>query len=125
MVREVRLSDQANGIDVHVDVWKRYAPLVRGGSKFWVVSGFEAQGGIFSGVHLKLESVRRVISGGVAFATPEKDLGPPAKDGASFVLADEPSKDWLAWAPKIPIAPVRAKPEKQSPPYPARDSEAQ
>ena len=46
-------------------------------------------------------SIESLIVGGVAFATPDGDLTPPAADGAQFSLNDEVNKDWLKWQPKI------------------------
>jgi hypothetical protein len=49
---------------------------VRANSKFWPVSGFDVKGGIFSGLELQLRSLKALVSGGIAFATPDKDMGP-------------------------------------------------
>jgi paraquat-inducible protein B len=57
---------------------------------------------LFRGVEINLESLRSLITGGVAFATPDAD-SPPAKDGSVFPLHDKPQKEWLDWAPKIPL----------------------
>jgi len=44
------------------------------------------------------------VAGGIAFATPDDAAG-PVKDGALFLLHEEPQPEWLDWLPKIPIAP--------------------
>jgi len=43
--------------------------------------------------------------GGIAFATPDDPKDGPAKDGTVLLLYDKPRKEWLGWAPKIPIPP--------------------
>jgi len=63
------------------------------------------KGGLLTGISMKMDSLRSLLSGGVAFATPEKDMGDQAKNGSEFVLHDEVRKDWLDWAPKIPVTP--------------------
>ncbi len=107
VVQDVRFSANATEVNVTLFIWGRYAPLVREDSEFWNVSGANVKGGLFSGVELKLESLRSLISGGVSFASPAGKSGQPsspaAQDGARFYLHSEGNKDWEAWAPKIPI----------------------
>ena|SRR5436190_7934539 len=61
---------------------------------------------LFEGVEINLESLRSLITGGIAFATPNDPNDPPAKDGTIFVLRDKPQKEWLDWMPKILIPPA-------------------
>jgi paraquat-inducible protein B len=105
-VSKIQLSREANQVEVHLVVWRNYRPLVRSHSKFWVASGFDVKGGIFSGLELKLDSIQTAISGGIGLSTPEQDMGTSVKDGEQFTLADEPEKDWLNWAPKIRVNPM-------------------
>jgi paraquat-inducible protein B len=102
------LSGNADHVDVRLVVWRRYAALVRSDSRFWAVGGVDVKGGLLSGVEVKLESLRGLVSGEIAFATPDRGRGAPARDGARFALADEPRKEWLLWAPRIPISPAGA-----------------
>jgi paraquat-inducible protein B len=102
-VESVKLGSNATQVDVHVVIHQRYRPLVRTNSEFWSVSGADLKGGIFTGISFKLESLRSLISGGVAFASPDKDAGPAANPGAEFDLHDEAKKDWLAWSPQIKL----------------------
>ncbi|HEX3355930.1 MAG TPA: MlaD family protein [Tepidisphaeraceae bacterium] len=103
VIQNVGLAPDATHVDVHVLVWRRYSPLVRANSQFWSVSGADVQGGVFSGVKVRLDSLRSLIAGGIAFASPEKQMGDAANDGAEFTLYDEAKKDWQGWAPKIEI----------------------
>jgi paraquat-inducible protein B len=92
-------------VDAHVFIQKRYSPLVFTNSQFWVISGVDVKGGLFTGVQMKVESLRSLLSGGIGFATPDKDMGNQAQNGDTFVLHDDEKKDWDDWAPKILIEP--------------------
>jgi paraquat-inducible protein B len=107
-VQDIRLSDQGDGVNVTIFIREPYTPLVHLGSRFWTVSPADIKGGIFTGLQVKLDSLGSLLTGGIAFATPEKDIGPAAVDGAEFPLFDEPDKDWLKWKPKIPLPPLPA-----------------
>lgn len=104
IIQDIQLSPDAASVDVHALIRPRYRPLVKSNSQFWIVSGVNVTGGLFSGIQMKVGSLRSILSGGIAFATPEKDMGQQAQDGSQFVLHDQADKDWLDWAPKIPIA---------------------
>ena len=104
-VQDSRLGPDATSVDIHVFIKRRYANLVRKGSKFWDVSGVDMKVGLFRGLEINVESLRSLMTGGIAFATPDDPKDGPAKDGTVFPLNDKPKKEWLAWAPKIKIAP--------------------
>jgi paraquat-inducible protein B len=67
--------------------------LVRNGSKFWNVSGVDVKVGLFRGAEINVESLRSLVAGGIAFATPNDPKSTPAKDGMIFRLYDEPEKN--------------------------------
>lgn len=102
-VQDIRLGPDATSVNVRVSVRKRYARLVREGSKFWNVSGVDVRVGLFRGMEIRMESLGPLVAGGVAFSTPEDTDDAPARDGAVFRLYDEPKKEWLEWNPKIEI----------------------
>ena len=53
---------------------------------------------------MKDTSLESLIVGGVSFATPDKgELAPAAAADTEFPLALEADKEWLKWAPPIPI----------------------
>jgi paraquat-inducible protein B len=102
-VTDTELSRDATSVHVQVFISQRYARLVRAGSRFWVVSGLDVDVSLFKGVQINLESLRSLVTGGIAFVTPEDVAGlMPAKDGTIFALHDKPQKEWLDWMPKIP-----------------------
>ena len=101
VVHRLDLAPNALSADIHIVIYPRYAALVREGSAFWDVSGVNVRGGILKGVEVQFESLRAFITGGIEFATPPGTAR--AKQGTVFFLHSEPKKEWLAWAPKIPL----------------------
>ena len=63
--------------------------------------------GLLRGVEVKVESLRSLLVGGIAFATPGDQHAKRAKDGSVYPLYAEPKKEWLDWAPQIPIPPEK------------------
>jgi paraquat-inducible protein B len=99
------LSRDATAAHIHVLIEQRYARLVRIGSRFWSAGGVDVNLSLFKGVEINIESLRSLVAGGIVFATPEVPDSPAPKEGTIFVLHDKPEKQWLTWAPKIPIQP--------------------
>lgn len=110
VVQEAALAPDATGVHVHVLIRERYAPLVRANSVFWNVSGVSLSGGIFKGVEFKLESLRSLAAGGINFATPDNSAR-AAQPGQVFPLHAEGRREWLAWAPRIPLPTEKASAE--------------
>lgn len=104
-VQGSRLGSDAANVRIDVVIRQPYVNLVRKGSQFWDVSGIEMKAGLFRGLEINMESLRSLMAGGIAFATPEDPKGEPAKGGTVFLLHDKPNKEWLAWAPRIAISP--------------------
>lgn len=104
-VQDSRLGPDAAVVQIDVYVRRRYANLVRKGSKFWDVSGIDVKAGLFRGVEINMESLRSLMAGGVAFATPDDPKDEKAKAGTAFFLHDKPQKEWLQWSPRIPVPP--------------------
>ena len=103
VVQDSQLGSNAATMDIHVFIKQRYTRLVRNGSKFWNVSGMDVNWGLFRGLEINVESLRSLVAGGIAFATPDDPKDKPARDGMVFPLYDKPQKEWSEWAPKIPI----------------------
>jgi len=103
VVQDVALSSNATAADVHVLVREPYTKLVRGNSVFWDVSGASVHAGLFSGIDFRLESLRALATGGIAFATPSASAK-PAKEGAMFPLYSGAPKGAAEWAPRIAVS---------------------
>jgi paraquat-inducible protein B len=100
-VTRTDLSRDATAAHVEVVIYQRYARLVRAGSRFWTVGDVDVKFSLFKGLEFDLDSLRSLVTGGIAFATPEGSDLPPARNGATFPLHDKPEPDWLKWQPKI------------------------
>ena len=83
------LSADGKAVQVYINIWPQHVQLVRDNSHFWNASGIQVEAGLFSGVDINTESVESILSGGVAFSTPD-NAGDPAKEGQHFKLADNP-----------------------------------
>lgn len=104
-VVDFHLGDNARFVVIHARILQDYAPLVRMDSKFWNAGGISAHVGLFSGLNITAESAQTLISGGIAFATPET-YGPPATNGSVFFLNDKADTAWANWNPIIPLQPM-------------------
>ncbi len=118
-VEASRLADDSASVIIRVRVEGLYADLVRTDTRFWNAGGFSFKLGLL-GAELKNTSLESLISGGVAFATPEPSakngqLAPIAEAGTVFQLQTEHDKEWLTWHPKIPIHPEESGPDQNSP----------
>jgi len=98
-VLSVELKKDAASIGVVLGIEPEFAGLVRTNSRFWNASGISADIGL-TGIHIHTASLAALVSGAVAFATPEKP-GSRAAAGSVFKLHDEAKKEWLGWRPHI------------------------
>jgi len=106
-VQDTGLNSNAASAEIHVFIAQKYAPLVRTSTVFWNVSGVDVSAGLFKGLDVKVESLRALMAGGIAFATPDDPQARRARDGAVFTLHPEAQKEWLEWAPQIALAPEK------------------
>lgn len=79
------LSADGSQVYVYINIEPQYAKLVHSNSYFWNASGIDVEAGIFSGVDIHTESTESLLSGGIAFSTPDK-AGDAVKDGHHFDL---------------------------------------
>jgi paraquat-inducible protein B len=103
-------EDSSAVVHIHAVIDDRYAPLVRKDSVFWNASGLHVDFSLFKGASLDVESLKALLAGGVAFATPEKAAGARAAVGSQFQLHDKPKDEWLSWQPAIKLGPKQAEP---------------
>jgi paraquat-inducible protein B len=101
-VRGVTLSADARRVDIAAVVDEPYARLVRANTQFWNAGGLGLDWGIIRGLKVQAGSLETLVAGGIAFATPNRP-GDEVLDGHRFTLADEAKKEWLDWAPAIPL----------------------
>jgi paraquat-inducible protein B len=111
-VLSYELKQDAATIGILVGIEPQYAALVRTNSVFWNASGIDVDVGL-SGIHVHTASFAALVSGAVAFATPDEQGGRVAS-GSVFKLHDGPKDSWLKWRPHIWLGPKDKRP-KQGP----------
>ena len=101
------LAATADHVLIYVEIEHRFAPLVRKNSVFWNASGIDVHFGLFSGAEIHTESLKSILAGGIAFATPNEDnMGQRVQQNAVFELYPKVKDEWLKWTPKIRLAPA-------------------
>ena len=100
-VLSAELSSDARAVEVRIAIRPEYASLVLENSRFFEVGGLSLDVGI-GGMQLEVESLQALLSGGVAFATPDKG-GKVATADTRFTLYSEPKEEWLEWRPALAI----------------------
>ena len=100
-VLSAELSSDARVVEVRIAIRPEYASLVLENSRFFEVGGLSLDVGI-GGMQLEVESLEALLSGGVAFATPDKG-GKAATPNSRFTLYGEPKEEWLEWRPALAI----------------------
>lgn len=98
-VEDVMLDSNATGVNIRICIQPRYAALVRQNSVFWNAGGLDVTLKLF-GINVSAESVRSLVVGGIAFATPSP-AGLPAAANSRFVLEDKLEQKWLKWETPI------------------------
>jgi paraquat-inducible protein B len=76
-----------DSFDIYAFVAAPYAKLVHDGSRFWDASAAQIAMNS-SGPSFRLQSPMALITGAVAFETPQGDVGPVARPDAEFTLYD-------------------------------------
>lgn len=87
-VKDYKLGDDQQTINIHVFIQPEYADLVRKHTRFWNASGVSIEANL-SGVKVRTESLASIVAGGIAFGTSEdrKD-SPPTDPSQPFRLYD-------------------------------------
>lgn len=98
-VRALALNKFASQIIIYAQIKPSYAGLVRQNTVFWNAGGLDVTLKLF-GVNVSAESMRSLVIGGIAFATPSPP-GPPAAANSQFELHEKVEEKWLKWEPQI------------------------
>ncbi len=106
-VGEVLSYDLGNGlgpVTINIFVRRPFDKFVHKNTHFWNASGLSVNLGA-SGVHVEVESLQALLSGGVAFETPHKVAdAPPAAPNAQFMLYEDKNQaDAAGFTRKIPF----------------------
>lgn len=98
------LAEDARKVNVFATIEPRYAGLVRANSQFWNASGISVDAGLFRGIKIQTGTLETLVTGGIAFATPEQTpLAAPAAEHDHFTLHPGADPLWLQWQPAIAI----------------------
>ena len=101
-ILDVFLAPNASHVVVHARIHAPYDRLVRANSVFWNASGVDVDIGLFRGAKIRTNSLSSILSGGIAFATPD-ELATRAVAGTIFPLNDRAEDRWFQWTPSIPL----------------------
>jgi hypothetical protein len=106
-VLSVELAGDATAVEVEAWIRPDYVGLIRENTRFWEVGGVEVDFGFTEGLRIDVGSLRSLLVGGIALATPDEP-GPQVRSGQRFDLHAGPQEDWLGWSPALPIGPDAA-----------------
>ncbi len=101
-VLAVELASDATRVEVSVYVRPEYREVVRSNTYFWSTGGVEVRMALTEGLSIELESLRSLLVGGVALATPSS-AGALVQSGARFELHDQPHEDADDWRPALAV----------------------
>ncbi|NOQ63196.1 MAG: MCE family protein, partial [Methyloprofundus sp.] len=84
-VLDYELVETESGVIIKVKIEQRYAHLVKNSSRFWNASGLSVKASL-SGISVHTESLAALISGGIAFYTPDTETADLVDNGTRFQL---------------------------------------
>ncbi len=98
------LGDGLGPVTINVFVRDPYAKFVHQNTHFWNASGLSVAVGA-QGLHVEVESLSALLSGGIAFETPHlHGSAPPSESGSIFPLyADKNDADAAGFSKKVPF----------------------
>lgn len=98
-VTSVKLDGKGQGVDIQINIEKRYAKFVHKNTAFWRKVAVHAKMGLLGG-EVKVNSFETLLKGGIDMATPNNPTG-VAEAKTKFVLQENPPKDWISWNPSL------------------------
>lgn len=115
-VTGAELSETREKVYVYINIHDPYTDLIKAHTRFWNVSGIRIQGGLMTKMKISSESLESLVSGGIAFATPEVEKGDtPVKADQHFVLHKEMDDKWLEWLEWNSDIVINLEEEKETP----------
>ena len=82
------LDEDGKGVTLRIFIDAPYDKFIGVNTRFWHASGFDMQINA-SGFKLRTQSLATVVLGGIAFQSPEDELGIKAKENTTFNLAPD------------------------------------
>ncbi|MEI6896513.1 MAG: MlaD family protein [Psychromonas sp.] len=97
-----QLNDDASGVEITLNIYPKYAHLIRKNSIFWPASGFNLDIGI-TGATLTSTSLTSLIKGGINMSTDDdQKLQAVANAFSRFNIQKKIDNDWYMWKLAIP-----------------------
>jgi len=88
-VQSYKLSEDKQEVKTKIYIHPQYSHLVNEKTRFWNAGGISVSGGL-SGLKIRTESLAAILSGGLAFYTPEDESNTPVvQNGHIFTLYDD------------------------------------
>jgi paraquat-inducible protein B len=87
-VASYRLEEDGRSVRLQIFIDAPYDRFITSNTRFWNTSGVDVSLGA-DGFRLKAQSVATIVSGGIAFATPEHDPGEPVSENTRYDLAND------------------------------------
>ncbi|KGJ96032.1 PqiB family protein [Thalassotalea sp. ND16A] len=97
----VELNENANGVNVYINIYADKQHLVNNTTKFYNASGIKVDAGLFSGVQVDTESLETILAGGIAFATPVPTTAENLVETRVFPLYDGIDEDLKQLQPTL------------------------
>jgi paraquat-inducible protein B len=94
-VAQIRLDEEEQKINIKVFIENRYSYLIKEDSKFWNISGLQANISR-AGIDFKIDSISSLIAGGITFSSPQGS--PSTTTKAPFKLFADISKSEMGMA---------------------------
>lgn len=83
------LAKDQRSVEVYANIKPRYSTLVKADSRFWNISGFAADFGLFRGLEVETTTLDSIVRGGIAFSTPDTQAA-AVKADSRFALKEKP-----------------------------------
>lgn len=87
-VTAFELDPDGKGVTLRIFVNAPYQAFIGANTRFWHASGFDMQLNS-NGLKLRTQSLATVVLGGIAFQSPDDNMGPAAAENTAFVLAND------------------------------------
>ena len=87
-VASYQLGEDGQNVRLQIFIDAPYDRFVTTNTRFWNASGVDVSLGA-DGLKLRTQSISTIVSGGIAFATPEHDPGDAAAESTPFALAGD------------------------------------
>ena len=94
------LANNGQSVNIFIEINEAYRSMVNRSSRFYDISGFNMDVGLFSGAQIATSSLESLIAGGIALATEQSTQSQnQLQSGDSLPLYDKAEPQWSSWQP--------------------------